>query len=93
MIIQPSGKYNRMYCTLVHKQPEITIVVLEKVRLFRKNPDDTQLKNHKLKKRLSGKYAFSITDDIRIVYEWIGKNTARFLAIGGHAEVYPKKII
>ena len=91
MIIQPTGKYNHMYCKLVRQQPEISEVVLEKVRLFRKNPNDTRLKNHPLKKRLSGKWAFSITGDVRIVYEWTGKNSARFLAIGGHTNVYSKK--
>ncbi len=88
MIIQPSGKYNQMYRTLIRNQHELTGVVLEKVRLFRKNRKDTRLHNHPLKKRLSGKLAFSITDDVRIVYEWIGKNTVRFLAIGGHEKVY-----
>lgn len=40
--------------------------------------------------RLQDKYAFSITPDIRIVYEFIGPNTVRFLAIGTHQEVYQK---
>ena len=37
---------------------------------------------------MKGKFAFSITNDIRIIYEWLGKNTVRFLAIGGHKKVY-----
>ncbi len=37
---------------------------------------------------MKGKWAFSITDDIRIVYEWKTKNVVRFLAIGGHEKVY-----
>ncbi len=59
--------------------------------LTQKNPNDTRLDNHQLTKRMEGKWAFSITDDIRIVYEWLGKNTARFLAIGGHSKIYSQK--
>jgi len=40
---------------------------------------------------MKGKFAFSITDDIRIVYEWLGKSTVRFLAIGEHEKVYTSK--
>jgi len=39
---------------------------------------------------MKGKWAFSVTDDIRIVYEWLGKTTVRFLAIGRHSKVYKK---
>jgi mRNA-degrading endonuclease YafQ of YafQ-DinJ toxin-antitoxin module len=58
------------------------------VSWFRKNPGDTRLDNHDLKKKMFGQRAFSITDDIRIVYKWLGKNEVRFLAIGGHSKVY-----
>jgi mRNA-degrading endonuclease YafQ of YafQ-DinJ toxin-antitoxin module len=56
-----------------------------------RNPDDTRLDRHPLTKKMGGKWAFSITDDIRIVYEWLGKNTVRFLAIGKHRKVYFRK--
>lgn len=70
--------------------------LLEKIRhlinIFIKNTEDTRLHNHALKRRMKGKFAFSITGDIRIIYEWLGKNTIRFLAIGGHKKVYTRKI-
>lgn len=75
---------------IIIKKPEISQVIETRIKWFKKNPDDTRLDNHVLKRRMEGKWAFSITDDIRIVYEWIGKNTARFLAIGGHNKVYRK---
>ena len=55
---------------------------------FRDNPRDTRLRTHALRKKLHGKYAFSVNGDIRIVFEWSGKTTARFLAIGSHKKVY-----
>ena len=68
--------------TLVRKNVDIA------VNQFRKNPKDTRLYTHALKKRMKGKYAFSVSDDIRIIFVWLGKSTARFLAIGKHKEVY-----
>lgn len=86
--ISSGDRYSTMLREIIHKQPDLKTIIDISVNHFKKNPDDTRLKNHKLKKRLAGKNAFSVTDDIRIVYEWIGKNTARFLAIGDHAKVY-----
>lgn len=61
-----------------------------RIKLFAINSNDTRLGNHALIKRMKGKFAFRITDDIRIVYKWLGKNTVRFLAIGGHSRVYKR---
>jgi addiction module RelE/StbE family toxin len=69
---------------------EMADLVESKVALFSKNSDDTRLKNHALKKKMKGKWAFSINSDIRIIYKHIGKNTVRFLAIGPHKKVYKK---
>lgn len=70
--------------------PTIKLTVDGRTRLFEKNHTDTRLQNHPLHKRLEGKWAFSVNEDIRIVYEWIGKTTVRFLAIGRHETVYKK---
>lgn len=83
--------YEQIYRDLVQDNQEFKDHVAELVGLFRKNPDDTRLDNHALTKPMEGKWAFSITDDIRIVYEWLGKTTVRFLAIGRHKKVYQKK--
>jgi len=85
------NQHSNMLHKILHKQPGLKTMIDASVNRFKKNPNDSRLENHKLKKRLSGKLAFSVNGDIRIVYEWIGKNTARFLAIGGHAKVYSKR--
>lgn len=64
-----------------------------RIKLFAINSNDTRLGNHALIKKMKGKFAFSITGDIRIVYKWLGKNTVRFLAVGGHKKVYTRKNI
>lgn len=40
---------------------------------------------------MEGQWAFSIDNDIRVVYQWLGKSAVRFLAIGSHLQVYPRQ--
>ena len=82
------GEFEQQYQDLIIDYPELADVVEKKVKWFLHNPEDTRLDNHSLTKTMEGKWSFSITDDIRIVYEWVGKSTVRFLAIGGHGKVY-----
>ncbi len=89
--VEFKGKFSTMYRNLTKDDAELRDLIADTIRLFEKNPDDTRLDNHALTRKMSGKWAFRINDDIRIVYEWVGNNTVRFLAIGSHKEVYPKQ--
>lgn len=62
------------------------------VKRFQKNPDDTRIKSHNLTGKMAGKCAFSVTGDLRIIYEWLGDSTVRFPAIGTHREIYKKNV-
>ena len=88
--IRYTGQYQKLHAKYIELIPDLRKEVDKRVIWFQKNPDDTRLDNHPLTKRLKGKWAFSITDDIRIVYEWKSKNLVRFLAIGPHTRVYKK---
>lgn len=89
--IEEVGGYGRMLEDLLVENPELEKEIKQRVAWFRENSRDTRLATHPLTKRMTGKWAFSITDDIRIVYEWLGKTTVRFLAIGGHQKAYGRK--
>ena len=82
------GKFEEMLSELVEEEPDKIDLILGKIKIFIKNPEDTRLDNHALTGRMEGKFASSITSDIRIVYEWLGKTSVRFLAIGHHKKVY-----
>lgn len=86
--IQLGRGFNSSYKLFVKRNPHLKREVARRIIWFRKNPADTRLANHALKRRMKGKFAFSITRDTRIIYEWLGKSTVRFLAIGGHKQVY-----
>lgn len=89
--IEFSGQYWNMLRELIAENPQVKELVVQKVSLFRKNLDDTRLRAHPLRKHMKGKWAFSITDDTRIVFELKGKHRVRFLAIGSHVAVYVRK--
>lgn len=61
----------------------------DRVRLFEENPQNPLLLDHPLTGKLKNHRAFSITGDIRVVY-YIHKNTAYFIDIGTHNQVYGK---
>lgn len=90
--IETTGKFIQQFNELRFENPELEAEINNRIHWFQKNPHDTRLKDHLLSKRMAGKRAFSITGDVRIVYEWLSKNTVRFLAIGGHKRVYKRKI-
>ena len=63
-----TGKFEIDFEELVLDNKNLEQLVREKIKLFKKNPDDTRLANHALRKKMKGKWAFSITKDVRIVY-------------------------
>lgn len=55
--------------------------------IFKKNPSDPILKNHRLQGKKKSYFSFSITGDIRVLYKKIG-DTIIFYDIGSHNQVY-----
>lgn len=57
------------------------------LRRFSANPTDPLLRTHKLKGDLGGYWAFSVDEDIRVLFRWEG-DTCFMVALGTHDEVY-----
>lgn len=62
----------------------------ERVKIFSKNPADPILRDHSLQGEMKLYRSFSITSDIRVIYQIIGNQTVKFIAIGTHEQVYKK---
>ena len=63
----------------------------ERLRIFKRNPNDPQLKNHKLKREWIGHRSISITSDWRALYveKREGEDIiAYFVTFGTHRELY-----
>jgi addiction module RelE/StbE family toxin len=60
----------------------------EKMEIFLENPFFPQLRTHKLSGKLAGQWAFSVDNDCRIVFEFVGEDRALLIDVGSHDEVY-----
>ena len=58
---------------------------LEKIELFKNAKNHKQLKVHKLRGPLSGRYSFSVNYKTRIVFLYTSKKDVAFLSVGDHA--------
>lgn len=80
--------YKKSYKKRISLQPKLVLKTKERIELFRKDPRNPLLKDHALKGTQRDHRAFSISGDIRIIYERIDEDTVRFLDVGTHNQVY-----
>lgn len=66
----------------------VQTVAEKKERLFRADAFDPRLSTHKLKGKLRRLWAFSVTSDIRIIFEFLDGDEVLFHDIGPHGVVY-----
>jgi len=57
------------------------------LRRFAAEPLDPLLRTHKLKGEVDRYWAFSVDDDLRVLFRWEG-DEAFLVALGRHDEVY-----
>lgn len=66
-----------------------------KIKIFIKDPHNSELKNHELHSEYEGLRSINVTSDYRAIYEELeqGKEKiAYFSIIGTHEELYDKKM-
>jgi len=68
------------------RQPQSTMLRAA-LRRFAADPRDPLLRTHKLKGELAGYWAFSVDDDLRVLFRWDGE-IAFLVNLGTHDEVY-----
>ena len=66
----------------------IQVIAERKERIFRAHAFDPRLNTYKLKGKLRGLWAFSVTRDIRIIFEFLNGDEVLFHDIGPHSRVY-----
>lgn len=72
------------------KDRKLAIRIEKQIVLFEENPKHPSLRTHKLIGTMSNMWSISITMSIRMVYLLIAEDTALFIKIGTHDEVYRK---
>jgi len=68
------------------REPQATMLRAA-LRRFATDPGDPLLRVHKLKGDLKEYWAFSVDDDLRVLFRWDGE-TAFLVNLGTHDEVY-----
>jgi mRNA-degrading endonuclease YafQ of YafQ-DinJ toxin-antitoxin module len=68
------------------REPQ-AVMLRAALRRFALDPRDPILRTHKLKGELAGYWAFSVQDDLRVLFRWDG-DVAFLVNIGSHDEVY-----
>lgn len=60
----------------------------ERIKLFRQDPFNVLLDNHKLHGEYEGCSSINITGNFRAVFKYLGEDCIIFLDIGTHPELY-----
>lgn len=68
------------------REPQSTMLRAA-LRRFAADPQDALLRTHKLKGELDGYWAFSVDDNLRVLFRWAG-DEAFLVHLGTHDEVY-----
>jgi len=82
--VSASSRFLRKARKLREPQASMLRAVL---RRFAVNPNDPLLRLHKLKGDLAQYWAFSVDDDLRVLFRWEG-DEAFLVNLGSHDEVY-----
>jgi len=80
--------FKRIYKKKVKNDQELKKGFWDAVELFSKESFDHRLRTHKLTGKLEGLWAFSVTFDCRVIFEFLDKNEVLLVDIGSHDEVY-----
>ncbi|MFC1615908.1 type II toxin-antitoxin system YafQ family toxin [Patescibacteria group bacterium] len=86
MKIKYSKKFTKRFKKL---SPNLKNKIINSVSKFSNNPLDRTLRNHSLSGKLKGRKAFSVTGDIRIIFqEYNNYYLVIMLDVGTHPQVY-----
>jgi addiction module RelE/StbE family toxin len=82
--------FRKYYSSRILSSLKLTNRFTERVKMFSRNPAHPVLCDHSLQGQMKSYRAFSITNDIRIVYQIIDDQAVKFVDIGTHDQVYKK---
>ncbi len=86
-----SKKFSKKYSKIFRKQPGLITKIDNTLRKISLNPFDDSLGTHKLKGNLDGLYASRVSDDVRIIFDFVQEENELcilLLTFGKHEDVY-----
>ncbi|MCB9805984.1 type II toxin-antitoxin system mRNA interferase toxin, RelE/StbE family [Candidatus Nomurabacteria bacterium] len=80
---------NKKFDKKVSKQSlEVQKELKNRIRIFAYNKNHPILKTHKLSGKLKGLWSFSVSGDIRVIFDQSQKGVIILVDIGSHSELY-----
>jgi len=86
-----SKKFSKKYSKILRNQPVLISKIDNTLRKLSVNPFDESLRTHKLTGNLKGFYSSKVTDDIRIIFDFVHDEDELcilLLTFGKHDDVY-----
>lgn len=80
----------RKIAEVYKKDKKLVGKIQKQILLFESDPKHPSLRVHKLTGQFKNRWSISITRSIRIVYVQTSEDTAYFIAVGTHDQVYRK---
>ena len=82
------NNFKRSYKKKIANNPVLKKKFIDKIKLFSEDPYNNTLETHKLKGKLKELSAFSVDDNIRVIFKKLEENVYMLIDIGTHDEVY-----
>jgi len=76
--------------SIQQKDKKLVERIEKQIKLFEDNPKHPSLRIHKLSGKINNMWSISITMSVRMIYILLDEDTALFVKIGTHEEVYRK---
>jgi addiction module RelE/StbE family toxin len=86
--IDTTNTFEKYYKERIASNKNLREKVKQRIKIFANDPENPILKDHKLKGDKRDLRAFSVTGDIRIIYEKEKSGYVLFVDVGTHKEVY-----
>lgn len=88
MKVELHPNFKKSYKKRILNNPKLVAKTASRLRIFQQNPTSPILNDHQLKGSKNNFRSFSVTGDIRIVYQRVPENHVILLDIGTHNQVY-----
>jgi addiction module RelE/StbE family toxin len=82
------SKFKKSYKKKISFNLELKEKFRDSIIEFSNNPFSSNLRTHKLKGKLEGLWAFSISYDVRIIFKFLDSEKALLIDIGKHDDIY-----
>lgn len=86
--IEFSSSFSRKLKRLKKQNPRIAKQLSPLLKIFQRDAFHPKLKTHKLGGELTGRYAFSVAPNFRIIFRWVDSTTVILVDLGTHDQVY-----